>query len=179
LLIIKSIAQLIALSSLTLLGLLGCGRHEPQLVGGAAPPLTPLPNGRLLLFSGNNSGASFIALDQTSKSGKLADVWTLSVAQVPNCLAGKGRPDGCVTEFTSRYAVDCSRLQSITLVSSEGFNSAGKRIVWLPRQPSKAVEASSLEDHVIAVMCLGVGPPPGRGTVVVGNDAAVRVAHGG
>jgi len=43
------------------------------------PPAPPLPEGPLLLFALNSDAANFIELDQSSKSGSVANAWMLSV----------------------------------------------------------------------------------------------------
>lgn len=138
------------------------------------PPVYPLPNGRLMLFSGNSRGASFLDLERTSKSGSKVDAWIFQVPAEPFGLPG-GDPNQRSVQTLRHLTLDCAKRGTFQELGADSFNAAGQRVVWLPASPPEALEPGSMQEFVVRVMCDGEKPP--TPTPVIGHEAAVQVAR--
>jgi hypothetical protein len=139
----------------------------------------PLPDGRLMGLSGNEHGASFVALDQSSKQGPLADAWAMRVFAKPVVLSGpQDKNQTIVTQSFAHWHLDCGRRTSEKL-SEDGFDVSGKWLIGLvPRGhigPPERIEPNSTEDFLAKFLCEGRQPP--QVSIVKGHAAAVELAR--
>lgn len=138
------------------------------------PPVYQLPTGRLMLFSGNAHGASFLDLERTSKTGSKVDAWIFQVLAEPYNLSGND-PNQRVAQIVFHLALDCAKRDTFAELGQDGFNAAGQRVVWLPASPPESLEPSSMQEFVVRMMCDGEKPP--TPTPVIGHEAAVQVTR--
>jgi hypothetical protein len=141
---------------------------QPMRQPPAAPPLSSLPEGRLQLFAGNARAANFLALDQIDRKQGKIDLWFLNVPPEPYALNGGVR----VAETLIHGALDCGK-RTYGQISSEGFDTEGKRVVWLPSEPAAPLEANTTQDFIAKVLCDGAVLPPTN--TVVGHKAAIEM----
>jgi len=138
-------------------------------------PIEPLPDGRLLLVSGNVRSANFIALDKTTKHGPAADFWVLKVVSPPMLLGPADNPRQLVVEQTfAHFKIDCTK-RLIAKLSDDGFQPGGRWVIAAPGFPFEPIARNSAEDFMAKVLCAGAQPPASN--VVVGHAAALDVAR--
>lgn len=144
-----------------------------QAQASSAAPKPPvgikLSEGPLALVSGTDSSATFIEPDTIVWTGKTAIVMTYTVFEPPHAIA-KGK---IVVQAVNRNRIDCEARTRQDL-GSEGYDEAGKSLVWLPEEPAKAIAPNTSHDFVARVVCDKVELPPTN--VAQGHVAARALA---
>jgi hypothetical protein len=108
----------------------------------------------LLAVSGNSHGVAFLALDQSTKRGSVADIWTLTVQARPLALSDTESS----SEYVRHMSIDCAK-RTFSLISEDAYDAADRWVLWMPSRPSSAIEPSSVQDFMARVVCDGVSPP--------------------
>jgi hypothetical protein len=139
----------------------------------------PLPEGRLMGLSGNRHGASFVALDQSSRRGPLVDAWVMRIFAEPVVLSApddKTRVE--VVQSFTHWALDCTG-RTARRISDDGFDASGKWLIAdiVPQKPEPptAIEPSSVADFLAKFFCDGQKPP--QMMTVTGHAAALDLIH--
>lgn len=162
--LVKRIATL--LGAAALVGLSGAAVAAPE----PSPPVgIRLPQARLVLVAGNASGATFLEPDSIVWTGRTAVVMTYSIFEPPAVLS-KGK---IVVQGVNRLRFDCTANTRQNL-GSEGYDEAGKSLVWLPEEPAEPIAPNSSHYFVAKVVCEKVGLPASN--IVQGYVAARALA---
>ena len=150
----------------------------PVQVSRAAPAPEPkpqppvgikLPDGRLTLFAGGASSATFIEPDSVARTDDTAVVMTYTVFEPPHAIA----PGKIVVQAVNRHRIDCAARTRQDL-GSEGYDEAGKSLVWLPERPIEAIEPGSMYGFVVQIVCDKLELPATN--TVLGHVAARALA---
>lgn len=154
--------------------MLGAWMGSAHAQAPAPPPLTPPPEGRLQLVSGNDVAATFLDLERIERRGAHVEFWILQIPAQPYALTSNALRADWVVQTVQRGSIDCgARLH--THLSLESFNAAGERVVWLPRFPAEPIEARSAHDFVAGVLCDGVELPASN--IVIGHAVAREITR--
>jgi hypothetical protein len=138
-------------------------------------PVAPLPDGRLLLVSGNSRSANFIALDKSSKNQTDVDLWVFTVMSPPIALGGATDLKRLVVAQTfAHFSIACVT-RRVTKLSEDGFDEVGKWLIAGPGDAPAPIVRDSAQDFMARVMCDGVQPP--STSPVIGHVAALAVAR--
>lgn len=155
-------------------GVLGAALLLPVQASRAAPAPEPkppvgikLPDGRLTLFAGGASSATFIEPDSIARTDNTAVVMTYTVFEPPHAIA----PGKIVVQAVNRHRIDCTAKTRQDL-GSEGYDEAGKSLVWLPERPIEPMEPGSMYGFIVQVVCDKVELPA---TNTVQGHVAARV----
>jgi hypothetical protein len=134
------------------------------------PPVgIKLTQDRLVLVAGSRSGATFLEPDSIVWTGNVAVVTTYTVFEPPHAIA-EGK---IVVQGVNRHRIDCAAHTRQDL-GSEGYDEAGKSLVWLPERPAEPIPPNSAYDFVAKVVCEKVELPASN--IVQGYVAARALA---
>lgn len=138
-------------------------------------PIAPLPDGRLLLVSGNSRSANFIALDESSKNQTDVDLWVFTVMSPPIVLSGATDPKRLIVAQTlAHFSIACAT-RRVTKLSEDGFDDVGRWLIAGPGDAPAPIVRDSAQDFMARVMCDGVQPP--SASPIMGHAAALAVAR--
>jgi hypothetical protein len=113
------------------------------------PPVgIKLSDGRLTLFAGNPSSATFIEPDSMAWTGSTAIVMTYTVFEPPHAIA----PGKIVVQAVNRHRIDCAARTRQDL-GSEAYDVAGRSLVWLPERPTEPLDPKSMYSFVVQIVC--------------------------
>ena len=121
------------------------------------------------------SAANFVALDQSTKGGPVADVWQFRVFARPVELSKPGAAVHKVSiQSLAHLKIDCAKRTFVQL-SLDAFDEADRWVLGMEPERARAIETDSTQDFLARVMCDGVQPP--QVVVVTGHTAALRLAR--
>ncbi len=140
------------------------------------PPPLPLPEGRLMLLAGNAHATNFVALDQSVRSGAVAEAWIYTVSAHPITLAShKDDPPRIVVQNFQHLRIDCATHRTRRLRVT-GYDEAGEPLLTLrPDAEARWIDAFTTEHFAAKTLCDGVRLPGAY--VVVGHDTALKTAR--
>lgn len=149
----------------------GAAVAQALLDAPAAVRRMTLPEGRLVMVSGDQRGVQFLILDQSSRTGNLADVWLFQVIE-PAARIGERQ----VSQTVSRQTLDCAKRTHAT-VAVAGFDAVGELTAWLPATPAQPIAPLSAQDFSARMVCDGARPGANAEAGIIGHAAAVKRAR--
>lgn len=160
-----------ALGALALLA-----RPPAEAATALGPPPLPLPEGRLMLLAGNAHATNFVALDQSARTGAVADAWIYTASAHPIALPPhKDDPPRIVVQTFQHLRIDCAARRTRRLRVT-GYDAAGEALLTLrPDAEARWIDAFSTEHFAAKTLCDGARLPGAY--VVVGHDTALKTAR--
>ena len=129
-----------------------------------------------MLLAGNAHATNFVALDQSARTGGVADAWIYTASAHPVALPPhKDDPPRIVVQTFQHLRIDCATRRTRRLRVT-GYDAAGEALLTLrPDAEARWIDAFTTEHFAAKTLCEGARLPGAY--VVVGHDTALKTAR--